>query len=422
VYKKVVLDNGVRVVLERMSSLRSVALGVWANVGSRYEVKGEEGLSHFIEHMMFKGTRNRTASQISNEIDALGGEMNAFTTHEATAFYVKVLDQQVGAAFDLLADIFHHSRFGARDIEKEKQIVLEEIRTVQDDPEDYLHELHAEDVFGNHPIGRPILGTSRAMQQLDRRRLLHYKHKHYRPEHTIVAVAGNFHFSQLLDQVNEYFGQWQAEKSATPSRKIESDRWPAQPKSRQSLHQKSLEQVHLCVGFKGLATGDPDRYAAHVLNTIFGGGVSSRLFQEVREKRGLAYTIYSHLSSFLDGGTLTVYAATRPAEVGAVIDQICKETKKLCRRGLAVKELERTKTQLKGSLMLGLEGTYGRMNKLAKDELYQGRHVPLQEMVKDIDRISPDQIRQLSQKLLDLKEFVVTALGPIPRKMVVRWG
>ena len=408
--------------LERMSSLRSVALGVWANVGSRYEVKGEEGLSHFIEHMMFKGTRNRTASQISNEIDALGGEMNAFTTHEATAFYVKVLDQQAGAAFDLLADLFHHSRFGARDIEKEKQIVIEEIRTVQDDPEDYIHELHAKDVLGNHSIGRPILGTSRAMRQMSRRALLHYKHKHYRPENTIVAVAGNFSFSQLLDQVNEYFGQWQGEGTGTLSRKIENDRWPDQPKARQSFHQKPLEQVHLCVGFKGLPIGHPDRYMAHVLNAILGGGVSSRLFQEVREKRGLAYTIYSHLSSFFDGGMLTVYAATRPAEVGAVIDQICKETKKLCRRGVAVKELERTKTQLKGSLMLGLEGTYGRMNKLAKDELYQGRHVTLQEMVKAIDRISPDQIRQISQKLLDLKDFVVTALGPIPRKMAVKWG
>ena len=408
--------------LERMSSLRSVALGVWANVGSRYETKGEEGLSHFIEHMMFKGTRNRTASQISNEIDALGGEMNAFTTHEATAFYVKVLDQQAGAAFDLLADLFHHSRFGARDIEKEKQIVIEEIRTVQDDPEDYIHELHAKDVLGNHSIGRPILGTSRAMRQMSRRALLHYKHKHYRPENTIVAVAGNFSFSQLLDQVNEYFGQWQGEGTGTLSRKIENDRWPDQPKARQSFHQKPLEQVHLCVGFKGLPIGHPDRYMAHVLNAILGGGVSSRLFQEVREKRGLTYTIYSHLSSFFDGGLLTVYAATRPAEVGAVIDQICKETQKLCRRGVAVKELERTKTQLKGSLMLGLEGTNGRMNKLAKDELYQGRHVSLQEMVKAIDRISPEQIRQISQKLLDLKDFVVTALGPIPRKMAVNWG
>jgi len=409
-------------VLERMSSLRSVALGVWATVGSRYEGKGEEGLSHFIEHMMFKGTRNRSAAQISNEIDALGGEMNAFTTHESTAYYVKVLDQQVGAAFDLLADLFHHSRFGAKDIEKEKQVVLEEIRTVQDDPEDYLHELHAKDVLGTHPIGRPILGTSRSMRQMSRHALLRYKQRHYRPENTIVTVAGNFSFPQLLDQINEYFGQWQGESTERLAGKIDNDCWPSQPSTRHSLHIKPLEQVHLCVGFKGLPVGHPDRYAAYVVNTILGGGVSSRLFQEIREKRGLAYTIYSHLSSFLDGGILTVYAATRPTEMEAVIDQICKEAKKMCRRGVAMKELERTKTQLKGNLMLGLEGTYGRMNKLAKDELYQGRHVTLQEIVKAIDRISPDQIRLLSHKLLDQKEFVVTALGPIPRKMTAKWG
>ena len=421
-YKKVVLDNGVRVVLERMSSLRSVALGVWANVGSRHEIKGEEGYSHFIEHMMFKGTRSRTATQISNEIDALGGEMNAFTTHEATAFYVKVLDQQVGAAFDLLADLFHHSRFRIRDLEKEKQIVIEEIRTVQDDPEDYIHELHAKDVMGNHPIGRPILGTPRSMQQMNRRALLQYKRKHYRPENTIVAVAGNFSFAQLLDKANEYFGQWHGESvGKIPGNKRQNE-WPDHPQNQTSFHQKPLEQVHLCVGFNGLAVGHPDRYTAHVMNTIFGGGVSSRLFQEVREKRGLAYTIYTHLSSFLDGGTLTVYAATRPTEMEVVIDQICKEAKKLCRREVPQKELERTKTQLKGNLMLGLEGTYGRMNKLAKDELYQGRHVTLLEMVKAIDRISPEQIKHLSQKLLDQKEFVVTALGPIPKKVAAKWG
>ncbi len=421
-YKKIVLDNGVRVVLERMSSLKSVALGVWANVGSRYEEKGEEGFSHFIEHMMFKGTRTRSASQISNEIDALGGEMNAFTTHEATAFYVKVLDQQVGAAFDLLGDLFHHSRFVGKDIEKEKQIVLEEIRTVQDDPEDYIHELHAKDVLGSHPIGRPILGEPRSMQRMSRRALLRYKQKHYQPEKTIVAVAGNFAFAELLDQVNEYFGQWKGVPLTKRTEKATEGIWPVHPQTRQSFHQKPLEQVHVCVGFKGVAVGHKDRYAAHVLNTILGGGVSSRLFQEVREKRGLAYTIYSHLSSFVDGGILTVYAATRPAEVSGVIDQICKETRKLCRQGVAVEELERTKTQLKGNLMLGLEGTYGRMNKLAKDELYQGRHITLQEMIKAIDRISPDQIRHLSQNLLDLKEFVITALGPIPKRGFPKWG
>jgi predicted Zn-dependent peptidase len=422
VYKKVVLDNGVRVVLERMSSLKSVALGVWATVGSRYEEKNEAGLSHFIEHMMFKGTRKRTASQISNEIDALGGEMNAFTTHESTAFYVKVLDQQMVAAFDLLADLFHHSRFSEKEVAKEKQIVLEEIRTVQDDPEDYIHELHAKDVFGFHPLGRPILGEPRSMLRLNRQTLVQYKEKHYCPEKTIVAVAGNFSFSEIIDYVNTYFGQWKGRGPRKKSTVSLGEPWPLQPKERQSLHHKPLEQVHVCVGFKGLPVGHPDRYAAHVLSTILGGGVSSRLFQEVREKRGLAYTIYSHLSSFLDGGILTVYAATRPNEVAAVIEQICKETGKLCRREVNEKELERTKTQLKGGLMLGLEGTYGRMNKLAKDELYQGRHVTLQEIVKAIDRISPEQIRHLSRKLLDLKEFVVTALGPVPKKGFPKWG
>ena len=249
-YKKVVLDNGVRVVLERMSSLRSVALGVWATVGSRYEGKGEEGLSHFIEHMMFKGTKKRSSVQISNEIDALGGEMNAFTTHESTAYYVKVLDQQVGAAFDLLADLFHHSRFGAKDIEKEKQVVLEEIRTVQDDPEDYVHELHAKDVLGTHPVGRPILGTSRSMRQMSRHALLRYKQKHYRPENTIVAVAGNFSFPQLTDQINEYFGQWQGDSTESLPVGISRDCWPAQPPTRHSFHKKPLEQVHFCIGFR----------------------------------------------------------------------------------------------------------------------------------------------------------------------------
>lgn len=421
-YKKVILDNGVRVVLERMSSLKSVALGVWATVGSRYEGRDEAGLSHFIEHMMFKGTQKRTASKISNEIDALGGEMNAFTTHESTAFYVKVLDQHVGAAFDLLADLFHHSRFSAKDVEKEKQIVLEEIRTVQDDPEDFIHELHAKDIFGFHPLGRPILGEPRSMRRLNRHSVVKYKEKHYCPEKTIVAVAGNFSFPEILDDVNQYFGQWKRRGGGENSANVQDEAWPCHPRERQSLHPKALEQVHLCVGFKGLPVGHPDRYAANILSTLLGGGVSSRLFQEIREKRGLAYTIYSHLSSFLDGGILTVYAATRPQEWSTVVDKICKETAKLCRREVVESELERTKTQLKGGLMLGLEGTYGRMNKLAKDELYQGRHVTLQEMVKAIDRISPDQIQRLSQKLLDLNEFVVTALGPIPKRGIPRWG
>ena len=419
-YKKVVLNNGVRVVLEKMSSLKSVAIGIWSNVGSRDENRGEEGLSHFIEHMMFKGTRRRTATQISNEIDTLGGEMNAFTTHEATAFYVKVLDQQVAPALDLLSDLFHHSRFASKEIERERQVILEEIRSVKDDPEDFVHELHAKDVLGRHPLGRSILGEPHTMERLGRQDLLKYIQTHYHPQKTVISVAGNFDLPRLLSMLNKHFGSWSREKNtALPSR---GTPWPEKPSCKKIIHAKKLEQVHLCLGFKGLPVGHPDRYAANILNTILGGGVSSRLFQEVREKRGLAYTIYSHLSSFLDGGSLTVYAATRSTEAEAVVELVCKEIKKICRRGVTSKELERTKTQLKGNLMLGLEGTYGRMNKLAKDEIYQGRHVSLQEILRGIDRINSHDVSRLSKQLFDFNQLVVTALGPISQKAFPKWG
>ena len=418
-YKKIVLDNGVRVVLERMTSLKSVAIGVWAKVGSRDEGIGEEGFSHFVEHMMFKGTRKRTASQISHEIDALGGEMNAFTTHEVTVFYVKVLDQQLSQAMELLSDLFRHSRFPRKEIEKEKQVVLEEIRTVKDDPEDFVHELHAKDVLGSHPLGRSILGERQTMESLQRPDLLRYRYAHYHPDNTVISIAGNVDQSSLVQLLNTNFGSWSGEKNGNGLSRVFP--WPEKPYRRKHIHPRKLEQVHLCLGFKGLPIGHPDRYAAHILNTILGGGVSSRLFQEIRENRGLAYTIYSHLSSFSDGGNLTVYAATRPSEAESVVAQACKEIKKLCQRGLNARELERTKTQLKGNLMLGLEGTYGRMNKLAKDELFQGRHVTLREMLREIDKISIDHVWSLSRQLFDFQGLVMTALGPIPKKAFPNW-
>lgn len=418
-YKKMVLDNGVRVVMEKMTSLKSVAIGVWTKVGSRDEDVGEEGFSHFVEHMMFKGTRKRTASQISHEIDTLGGEMNAFTTHEVTVFYVKVLDQQISQATELLSDLFGHSRFPSKEIEKEKQVVLEEIRTVKDDPEDFVHELHAKDVLGSHPLGRSILGERRSMESLRRPDLLRYRYAHYHPHKTVISVAGNVDQPRLIQLLNKNFGGWTGEKNEKGLAQVSP--WPEKPYRKKHIHTKKLEQVHLCLGFKGLPVGHPDRYAANILNTILGGGVSSRLFQEIRENRGLAYTIYSHLSSFSDGGNLTVYAATRPEEAESVVSQVCKVIQKLCKQGLNPKELERTKTQLKGNLMMGLEGTYGRMNKLAKDELFQERRVTLQEMLKEIDKITLDHVWSLSKQLFDFQGLAMTALGPIPQKAFPNW-
>ncbi|NKB81496.1 MAG: insulinase family protein [Nitrospirales bacterium] len=412
-YKKVVFDNGVRVVLEKMPSLRSVAVGVWVNVGTRDEQSGEEGLSHFLEHMLFKGTRRRTAAKISQEIDSLGGEMNAFTTHESTAFYVKVLDQHVPQAVDLLTDLFYHSRFDPKEIQKEKNVVLEEIRTVLDDPEDYVQELHARDVFRRHPLGRSILGKRKTMVSIKRADLLRYMEAQYHPEKTVIAVAGNFSVSEMLSSLQASFGEWTPrQRPAEEARKV---RQAPNIYGGTFTHHKRLAQTHLCMGLKGLPAAHPDRYAMHVLNGILGGGVSSRLFQEVREKRGLVYTIFSHLSSFSDGGLLTVYAAMGSKEAQAVVDVVCKEIRRLKKRGVDCQELERTKNQLKGALMLGLEGTYGRMNKLAKDEISQGRYVSLREMLNQIDRVSADHVHSLSHELLDFDQMAITALGPLPR-------
>ena len=295
-YKKIVLDNGVRVVLERMSSLKSIAIGIWTNVGSRDESIGESGYSHFIEHMMFKGTKRRTAGQISNEIDALGGEMNAFTTHEATAFYVKVLDQHVGHALDLLADLFHQSRFSSAEIQKEKQVILEEIRMVKDDPEDLVHELHGKDVLGTHPLGRPILGEPEIMTKLQRRDLLRYLQNQYHPEKTVVSIAGNFKLDELLAQLNRYFGGWSREKSFESPEPLP---WPEKASSQARVYRKKLEQVHICMGFKGLPIGHPDRYTANVLNTILGRRSEFSFIPTVTRKEGVGlYDLFSPIEFF----------------------------------------------------------------------------------------------------------------------------
>lgn len=406
-YKKLVLDNGLRVVTEAIPTLRSVTLGIWVNVGSRDEGRGEEGLSHFLEHMFFKGTRSRTASDISHEIDALGGEMNAFTGRETTTFYVKVLDQHLEPALRLLADLFHHSQFPRRELEKEKQVVLEEIRMVQDDPEDLVQELHMKHILGNHPLGRPILGQAPRIKALNRSDLLAYVRSHYDPQRTVVAVAGNFSWKRLEQLMARYFSGSHKGSALKP------DRRPPVVKGGVFVQRKPLEQVHLCLGLQGLGAGHKDRYAAHALNGVLGGSVSSRLFQEVREKRGLVYSIYSFLSTYSDGGMLTVYAGTRPKEVQRVVEVVCRELKKLRTRGIDGKDLARVKNQMKGSLMLSLESSHSRMSKLAKDELAQGGHASLEQITADIDRVTIGQVHEVAQSLLDQRCLSVTALGPI---------
>lgn len=409
-YRKFALDNGLRIVTESIPTLRSVTVGIWVNVGSRDEQAGEEGLSHFLEHMFFKGTRSRTAREISREMDALGGEMNAFTGRETTTFYVKVLDQHLEQALTLLTDLFHDSQFPTRELEKEKQVVLEEIRTVQDDPEDLLQDLHTEQVLRHHPLGRPILGKPETVSSLRRSDLLRYVGTHYDPKHTIVAIAGHFKERPLAKLLERLF-------RPVPARSEQrARRQPPSVSGGLLVQRKKLEQVHLCVGLRGVGASDTNRYAAHVLNTVLGGSVSSRLFQEVREKRGLAYSIYSYLSNYSDAGTMTIYAGTRDREAGRVVEVICRELRRIRRDGIAKAELALAKNHLKGSLMLGLESSHGRMSKLAKDELYLGAPVSLNEIVARIDAVSAAQVHELGRHLFDEGSRSLTALGPVSER------
>ena len=407
-YRKLVLDNGVRVVTERMPTLKSVTVGVWVNTGSRDEQSSQAGYSHFIEHMLFKGTRRRSSAEISREIDALGGEMNAFTSRETTTYYVKVLDQQLQRAFELLSDLFHHSLFESKDIEKEKQVVLEEIRMVQDDPEDLVQELHMGQVLRRHPLGRSILGREKTIRGLRRQDLLNYIETYYDPGQTVVSIAGNFEQAKLDWLIARYFGKGRAAKTVHTN-----GRCPPDVHGGVLLKKKTLEQVHLCLGLKGVPAGHQDRYALYTLNSVLGGSVSSRLFQEVREKRGLVYSIYSFLSGYSDGGMITVYAATRPKEVDRVVDLVCREIRQIGIKGVERKELERAKTQMKGSLMLSLESSHSRMSKLAKDELTHGRHMSLEDMLAHIDRVNEEQVINVGRQFFKLDSLAITGLGPL---------
>ena len=412
-YHKLVLDNGVRVVTERMPTLKSVTVGIWVNTGSRDEQPSQAGYSHFIEHMLFKGTHKRSSAEISREIDALGGEMNAFTSRETTTYYVKVLDQQLHRALELLSDLFHHSRIAPKDIEKEKQVVLEEIRMVQDDPEDLVQELHMGQVLGRHPLGRSILGREKTVRELRRQDLLNYIETYYDPRQTVVSIAGNFEQAQLDRLVVKHFGKGRPEQR-TPA----NGRRPPDLRGGVLLKKKKLEQVHLCLGLKGVPAGHKDRYALYALNSVLGGSVSSRLFQEVREKRGLVYSIYSYLSGYSDGGMITVYAATRPKEVDRVVDLVCREIRRMGSKGIGGKELERAKVQMKGSLMLSLESSHSRMSKLAKDELTYGRHTSLDDMLVHIDHVNVEQVFNVGRQFFGLDSLAITGLGPLaPRSL-----
>lgn len=407
-FKKYQLDNGILLVAEQIENVRSVTLGVWVKVGSRYERPEKNGVSHFLEHMFFKGTKKRSAADISIDIDSVGGDLNAFTSREGTTFYVKVLDEHIDRGIDLLSDIFLHSTFPEEDIEKEKRVIKEEIKMVEDTPDDYIHDLFYETIWGAEGLGQPVLGKRETIKSFEREDLAAHIRKYYGTKDTVIACAGNFKPDKLLHTLNHTFGGLrrgsEPEKGKTP-----------EFRNRSSAHSKDLSEAHVCIGVEGIPQAHDDRYAMYLINAILGAGVSSRLFQEIREKRGLAYSIYSFVSSYLDTGILGVYAGASKKRVVEVIELIVKEMKGL-KDSVTEVELQRAKDQIKGNLILALESTNSRMQNIARQEIYFGRYFSSEEIIRDVDAVRIGQVRDVLERLVRKDSIAITALGPVTEK------
>jgi predicted Zn-dependent peptidase len=400
------LPSGIRVLSEELADLPSVTLGIWVENGSRYESSEQAGISHFLEHLFFKGTERRTAAQIAQEIDAVGGVVNAFTSKEYTCYYAKVLAEHLPVALDVLGDIFLHSRFAEDEIERERSVILQEISQAEDTPDDYVHDLFGLAFWPGHPLSRPVAGSAATVGPLRRDDFLRFLEARYRPDRVLLSAAGRVNHAELVDVVERTFGALAGSSSPDPPH-------PPEPRAGLTIHPKPLEQVHVCLGVPGIAQTDPDRYAAHVLNQALGGGMSSRLFQEVRERRGKAYTVYSFLPSFHDGGYLGVYVGTSAEWVREVLGVIQAELRKVAADGLQPDELQRTKNQIKGSMLLGLETSDSRMSRIARNEIYFHRDVPLAEIAAGVDAVTNDAVVRVAQGMFAPGALAVTILGDL---------
>ncbi|MBI2216850.1 MAG: insulinase family protein [Candidatus Rokubacteria bacterium] len=408
-YRKSVLPDGIRVITERMPHVRSVAVGVWVETGSRHEPETRAGVSHLIEHLVFKGTANRTAEDIARTMDSVGGQMDAFTTKEYTCFYVQVLDEHLPLAVDLLTDILLHPLFNAEELEKEKSVVMQEIKMVEDTPDDVIHDLFAAQLWRGHPLGRPILGTRESVNGFARDTILAHFGEEYVPPRVIIAVAGNVTHDRAVELFDAGFNGFR--RAAAP-------RVSAPPTLIPDVNivHKNLEQVHLVLGFPGLCHAAPERYALFLLNDVIGGSMSSRLFQEVRERQGLVYSIHSGVQAFQDTGTVYIYAATDAQNFSKVLKSTLRELRDIRKDGVRPDELKRAKDHLKGSLMLSLESTSSRMNRLAKHEMNVGAFLTMDEMLAAIDRVQLDDVQALVGQVVDEERLALTTLGPLDRR------
>lgn len=408
-HKKTVLPNGIRIVSEEIDHVRSISIGVWVMSGSRYEDNATNGTAHFIEHMLFKGTENRSAFEIASAIDSVGGMMNAFTGKELTSFYIKIPDYHCALAIDLLADIFMNSRFDEEEIRKERSVVLQEINMIEDSPDDYIHDFF-ENVFWNgHPLGLPVLGTKDLISVLQRKTLLDFFNARYKGDNLVLAAAGNLKHEEFAELVSKSFGSLSGKTLNSPFTV------PAIA-SKAAVLEKELEQVHMIIGAPAPSSRSPQRYFSFLLNAVLGGSMSSRLFQEIREKRGLAYAIHSYLNPYYDTGFFGIYAGTSEDRVQVVISLILEELKRFRNDLLTDKELAQAKELIKGNFLLSMESTDNRMIKLAKNEIIFGRFIEPEDVIASIDAVTAEDVRSLACEIFKPDTISLVAMGRISEK------
>jgi len=401
--KKYTCQNGVRIVLESIPTVRSVSIGVWIGTGSRNEDEKNNGISHFLEHMFFKGTKTRSAREIAESFDSIGGQVNAFTSKEYTCYYAKVLDEHASYALEILADMFFNSTFDEVELKKEKNVVFEEIKMYEDTPDDIVHDLLSKAAYGNHPLGYPILGTEETLETFTGDTLRDYMEKYYTPDNVVISVAGNIS-DLFIREIEKWFGSFE---SPYTKRKFKNPAFLDQKLARK----KDTEQAHLCIGFNGLKIGDDDIYSLIVLNNILGGSMSSRLFQDVREERGLAYSVYSYHSSYQDSGMLTIYGGTASNQLHLLFETILETLNTLKQKSITEKELLNSKEQIKGNLMLSLESTNSRMSRNGKNELLLKTHRTLDDIVKKINEVNEESVHELIQKIFT-DQYAVSLISP----------
>ncbi|MGB4504985.1 MAG: pitrilysin family protein [Syntrophaceticus sp.] len=405
-YYNDVLDNGVTIVSEEVPGVHSVAVGFWVKTGSRHEEPEEAGISHLIEHLLFKGTAKRNAKQIAEAIEEVGGQLNAFTSKEYTCYYVRVLAEYLPLAVDVLSDMVFNSLFREEDIAREKKVVAEEISMYEDTPDDIIHDYFSQTIWDGHPLGRPIIGTMDSLSRINRERLLSFYNRHYSPSNMVVALAGKFQHSEAVDLLGSAL-------ASLPAHKVENQITPPQTKATIKSFYRDLEQVQICMGVPGVSLYDENVYHLQIVNNILGGGASSRLFQRVREERALVYAIYSYYLSFLDSGLFTIYAGTNPVNCQDVLDLSWQEIYDITESGVLEKELKRAKTQVKGSLLLAQESVLQRMHRLGKSELVYNRLITIEEILDKINALTEGDVQSFARKIFNPKQMTITVLGPL---------